>query len=178
MTIQINSSKSGVQNLYDLLNAANPGKGFTDANVSFGAVTVETEEDENTSVVVTALSNQGFSGSHPIYYDRLNPGTAHGKTGSMQVTISPADTQAQIKDKIIAAVGCIGADVDVIGNGEDDEFKIPENEDDTSCTFTITAKSNSYVYVGQFTAYLTVPDVDVPLSEAIEFNHLGGFTAG
>lgn len=71
MTIPVNAAKSGVQNLYDLANAAFPGKGFTDANITPGAPVAITGGGDNTSVVFTALSNKGFSGSvtreqHPL----------------------------------------------------------------------------------------------------------------
>lgn len=178
MTIAVNSSKSGVNNLYDLMNAANPGKGFTAANVSFGPATVVGGGGDNTSVLITALSNQGFSGAVTRTYMRLAPGAAHGKTGALKVTIASGDSQSAIRDKIVAAVGCIGVDVDVVGNGAAGAFNIPANEDDTSCTFTITAKATSYVYVGDFSAQLTVPDADEPLSTAIPNDSLGGFTAG
>lgn len=180
MTIPVNPAKSGLQNLYDLVNAASPGKGFSDANVTFGMPSARTADSnpDNTKVTITALSNKGYSGSEERTYMRLNAGVAHGKTGALKVLIAPTDSQQQIRDKIVAAVGCIGADVDVSGNGASSAFKIPENEDDTSCTFTLTAKVNSYVYVGTFTAQLTVPDVDVPLSTAIPNQSLGGFSAG
>ena len=177
MTLQVNPSKTGAQNLFDLINATNPGKGFTIDNVSLGVVAVENTEPENSRVVVTALLNKGYSGTRNVYYNRLNPGTGHGKNSDMRVLISPTDNQTQIRDKIIAAVGCIGTDVDVVGNGAGGSFLIPVNEDDNSCTFTMTAKVASYVYVGVFNAYLTVPDVDVPLSEAIAINHLTGFVS-
>lgn len=177
MTIAINSSKSGAANLYDLLNAANPGKGFTPSNVSFGNPVVRVEAGDNTSVTITALSNQGYSGAVTRTYMRRNPGAAHGKTGSMKVLISPSDTQMQIRDKVLAAVGCIGSEVSVAGNGAAGAFNIPANEDDTSCIFTLTPNANSYVYVGTFTAQLTVPDTDIPLSTAVPNTSLGGFTA-
>lgn len=178
MTIAINGTKTGQQNLLDLLNAANPGKGFTSSNVSFSAPTAEVSGSNNTLVTVTALSNQGYSGSKAVNYTRLAPGIAHGHTGAMKVTIAPTDNQTQILGKIVAAMGVIVADVTITGNGAGGTFNIPANEDDTSCTFTVTANSGSLVYVGDFTAQLTVPDVDVDLEDAIETTDLGGFTAG
>lgn len=178
MTIAVNGSRSGIQNLYDLVNASSPGHGFTTNNISFGPATAITDAVDNTSVLITPLSNKGYRDAVTRNYTRRNAGISHNKTGAMKVLISPANTQSEIRDKIVAAVGCIGADVDIVGNGTANAFKIPENEDDTSCTFTINAKAGSYVYVGSFTAQLTVPDIDVPLETAIPNQSLGGFTVG
>lgn len=173
MNFKVNGAVSALQNMYDHLNAVAPGKKFSSSNVNFGppspwttgqalgGITPDLPEYEsiglaNTKVTITALASAGFIGSAERAYMRLNPGASHDKNSSLKVLIARTDSQQRIKEKILAAVGCIAAEVTVAGNGANGTYRVPVNSNDMSCTFTLTAKDRSYVYLGNFTALLTV----------------------
>jgi len=173
MNFKVNGAVSALQNMYDHLNAVSPGKKFSPSNVNFGPPTpwatgqdlggvtpsdpdYEYIGEANTKVTITALASAGFIGSAERAYMRLNPGASHDKNSGLKVLINKTDSQQRIKEKILAAVGCIAAEVTVSGNGVNGAYKIPLNSGDMSCMFTITARDRSYVYLGNFTALLTV----------------------
>lgn len=173
MDFKVNGAVSGLQNMYDLINSVSPGKKFSPSNLTFGPPSrwvfgqllggvapgdplYNTLENANTKISITALQRTAFIGTVERAYIRRNPGASHDKNSSLRVLIAKTDSQQRIKEKILAAVGCIAADVTSAGNGINGAFRIPTSSNDLSCAFTLTAKDSSYVYLGSFTALLTV----------------------
>lgn len=69
---KIDASKSALDNLLVLVNAANVGQTISDTQVTAAAATAKTDtgDGRNTSVVLTAVGGQGYTGSQTVNYTR------------------------------------------------------------------------------------------------------------
>lgn len=178
----INTSKTAIENLIDLIVNDNPSLASANlgAKVTIGAPSEFIQGALNTQVLLTAIPNAGFSGTKTVKYTRLGMSSGVASVPSA-ISINPADTQAQIKTKIAAALGLIEAEIDFVyeGQPQDDDtnpIDIPVNEDDTSVLVSVQPKAGSLLYVGAaLQIQLTVPDADIPLGDAITVDELSGF---
>lgn len=172
----IDLMKSVDQNILDLVIAKNPGLTMSLSQVGVGAAAelVGDPSTRNTSVLLTATGNAGFSGTRTIKYNRLDVAAAVFSLPTT-VSINTADTQEQIKEKVATALGLMLSEVTIVNATGGGDMDIPANEDDTSSMARVTAIGTSKLYVGTHDIQLTIPDADIPLSEAIEFDIMDGF---
>lgn len=169
--MKINIALSAVANFLALLNNDNPGKAFSATNVTLGTPTVAAgTAGRNTEIVITAVENQGYSGTETVSYTRqeLAAGAAIATAKDIPVSVAPADTDAEILTKVATALGLLESEL-TISNVVD-----PENES-TPGSADITADVDSLLYTGTYSVTLSVPDADVPLADAITTTDLSGF---
>lgn len=172
--MKINLQLSPVANFLAILNAANPGKNFSEANLTLGAPTelVGGNGGRNTSILLTAVQDAGFSGTRTVNYTRqpLAVGRAIATAKATDVLVLGTDTEAEILTKVAGALGLLESELTL------SDVEIPANENNDGSA-VITAKASSLLYVGSYTVTLEVADTDVPLNDAITTVDLDGFDA-
>lgn len=111
--MQIDPSKSALENLLALVDAANPDGPTSAAQVTYKnlqAATLEGDAVANTSVELDGVSNQGFTGSQTYYYGRLAlSAEAANPTGA--VNVPNGSTAAQILALVASYYGFIPAEI-------------------------------------------------------------------
>ena len=118
MPFQIDRTKSGYQNLIDLVNTGSTHV-FTGGEffeISSQNVQPYTEEPGvvNTQVELIAATDSGFTGSKFIRYNRLEPGnTRFG--ASLNFEITPEDDEASLKEKVCVEHNLIFNEVSING---------------------------------------------------------------
>ena len=170
---KVNIALSGPANILALVNAANPTLNATAAQVTIGNPSVVAGTGgRNTAITLTAVDNQGFSGTQTFAYTRqaLASGGAIAAAKDVPVVVAPADDAEAAFTKVVAALGLVATEVTA------GAFTAPVNED-TPGSIVVNPIANSLLYTGSYTAVLDVPDADVPLSEAASTTDLSGFDA-
>jgi hypothetical protein len=170
---KVNLTLSASANVLALINAANPALNATDTQVTLGTPSVAAGTGgRNTSLIVTAVSNQGFSGEQIFAYTRqaLASGAAIATAKAVPFAIAPGDTNAQILTKAATALGLLESELTLANIVQ------PVNET-TPGSADVVANVASLLYTGTYAATLTVPDADVPLDEAATVTDLSGFDA-
>jgi len=113
LDMKIDPTKSALQNLLALVDAANPNGPTNAAQVTYTnlqAATLEGDAAANTSVELDGVSNQGFTGSQTFYYGRLAlADEAASPTGS--VNIPNGSTSDQILALVATYYGFIPAEI-------------------------------------------------------------------
>lgn len=184
--IQINPAFPGFTNLRDLIEANNGGEAFlydlNESNIEFGAPTTYSDVGNptaNTQVTVTALLDQGFSGSVDVSYYRPTLAEAHTTPGSqIEVSTSLAETDmeayaAVVKTAIATAMQLREADFELAVPAAD--VPVPSSENNP-VTVDIVPVSTSLIYAGgAFTVTFAAVDTDVPLDQVITVTALNGF---
>jgi len=170
---KVNLALTASANVLALINAANPALNATDTQVTLGTPSVEAGTGgRNTSLIVTAIDNQGFSGTQTFAYTRqaLASGAAVATAKAVPFAIAPGDTNAQILTKAATALGLLESELTIANVVQ------PTNET-TPGSADIVANVASLLYTGTYAATLTVPDADVPLSSVATVTDLSGFDA-
>lgn len=170
---KVNLTLSAEANVLALINTANPALNATDAQVTLGVPSVAAGTGgRNTSIIVTAIADQGFSGEQIFAYTRqaLASGAAIAAAKAVPFGIAPGDTDAQILTKAAAALGLLESELTIANVVDPVDENTPGSAD-------IQAKVGSLLYTGTYAAALTVPDTDVPLDEAANVTDLDGFDA-
>jgi len=168
--MKINVSLTPVANLLAQINADNVGLNLTEAQVSIGVPSARTPDANlnNTTVVLTAVADQGYSGTKTLTYMRLGLDTGVNPAVT-SVQVLPSDDEAGTLAKVVAALGLVASEV--TGSA----YTAPENEN-TPGSITLSANAGSLLYVGSdLVIELTVPDTDVDLDGAITTADLTGF---
>lgn len=181
--MKINPANNSRSNLINLIIDANPhlSSTLTVNNVTNGnPVVFAGPAGRNTKITLTAVLDQGFSGSADVLYTRL--GMSSGVVSvPTSISIFPNDTQEQIKQKVASALGLIRPQLDYTVGGNPwnettNPIGIPANEHDTSKKVSVLPIANSLLYVGSaLEVTLTVPDTDIPLTTALSQPNLNGF---
>lgn len=172
--MRIDITKTGQQNLLDLINGSNSATSLAIAanQVTFGAVSDfsgGTKPGLNTQVTVTAVLDGGFSGERVVKYQRLDVAQASNYQGA-EILIEPEDSREIVLQKIATALGLRISDVELDG-----ELEYPANENSPT-TIGVKGVDGSFLYLPSvIDIALTVPDVDVPLIDAILVDELDGF---
>lgn len=168
---KINIAISAAENLLALVNEANPALNATQSQVTLGVPSVAAgTAGRNTSITLTAIDNEGFSGTQTFAYTRqaLVAGGAIATAKDIPVAIASGDTQAQVLTKAATSLGLLESELNF------SDFEAPVNED-TAGSATLTAKADSLLYTGSYEVVLSVPDSDVPLDDAAPTTDLDGF---
>lgn len=169
--MKVNTALTASANVLAILNATNPGLNATAAQVTLGVPsTAAGAGGRNTSITVTAVANQGFSGSETYTYTRqpLTAGSAIATAKAVDITILGDDTDAEVLTKAALALGLIESELTLAN------IVRPVNED-TPGSADVVASAGSLLYTGTYAATLVVADSDVPLSEAAPDTDLNGF---
>jgi hypothetical protein len=118
MPHQIDRTKSGYQNLIDLLNTGSTHPFTGDEFFEISAQNVQPYTDEpgvvNTQVELIAAPGSGFTGSKFIRYNRLEPGSTRFGA-SLDYEITPEDDDASLKEKICIEHNLVFNEVSVNG---------------------------------------------------------------
>lgn len=118
--MQINPAQSALQNLLNLVDLGNPSTNppSNPDQVTASAPTAATSGTDasvNTSVVLTGVTAEGYSGEVTIEYGRLALSTeAEEPTGN--VTVSATDTAAQVLEAVATFYGFIPSEISWVAN--------------------------------------------------------------
>lgn len=144
--MRIDPTKDALQNVINLINAAN-GTTFTEtAPVSFsGAVAFTGPNGTNTKMTLTGVQADGYSGTQDVYYNRigLDQNTATPPVG---YRVTKTTTPAALLTQALSALNLIPAEVQPIA-------AIPANAPNVP----LTAIANSLVYTGSINLPLVWP---------------------
>lgn len=169
---KINLALSAVANVLALLNADNPGAvaPFTAANITLGvpAERVADADPSNTSLGLTSVADQGYTGTDTVTYTRLS--VLQGNLAPVTaVPVVLADDQAAVEAKVIAALKVLASEVTFSA------YTAPVDEA-TPGTITVTPVAGSLLYVGAAAVLdITVQDADAVLADNITQKQLSGF---
>lgn len=176
---KIDSTKSAILNLLALVSAANGALAITPAQVTAGAPTVKTDSGDgrNTTVALTAVANQGYTGNVSVNYTRrglndsvLNPvdsttqvigATAEAIVTALAAQLGLVEAEVQLEDPAAAGVALTGA----INN--------------SPATLNLVSKAASLLYVDGSSQAITFtwnePQAD--LATSVPTTDLDGFDA-
>lgn len=184
--IPVNPSNTGFINLRDLIKENNGGEAFTyvlnESNIEFGTPAVYSDvanPTANTQVTVTAITDQGYSGTVDVSYYRPTLSEAHTTPGAqIEVDTSLAATDAPayaalVKSAIASAMQLREADFELAVTPEN--VPVPSSENNP-VQVDIVPVTTSLIYSGgAFTVTFAAVDVDVPLDQVITVTELSGF---
>ena len=159
--------------LLDLINGANTDSltngALTESSVTFGAPTAGTVGDDNTSIVVTAVSGQGYKDDVTVTYLRLDIQKDVMSVLAPSGAALTGNTFAKISDLIAPLnseykIGLVASDV---ANGSD-----ALSLTDGAGTGTITIADASLKYIG--TLAVTIGTGQISLTTAVANTTLPG----
>lgn len=176
---KINASISALDNLLALVNAANTGQTITDTQVTAGAPSVKADSGDgrNTTVALTAVGGQGFTGNVSVNYTRrgLNDSVL---TPVDSATATTGVTAESLLATLATQLGLVAAEVhleDPAAAGTPLTGAISGNQ----ASLNIVAKAASLLYVDGSTQAIamTWQAPQVALSSAVTTTNLTGFDA-
>lgn len=145
--MQIDPSKTASANILDLVNAANAGLNLTAAQVTMGVPTVKTDagDGRNTSVVLTAVAGQGFSGTVTMNYARrpLNDNVA---SPSFATTQSVGVDAAAVVAALATANGLVASELQLVDQANGNAV-VTGAISNSPATLTLTVKGTSLLYL-------------------------------
>lgn len=169
--MQIDVSKSGLENLVAQVVVDNSSMSLTAAQVTAGIPSTFSggSGSQNTQVTLTAVDGQGYQGSKLVKYTRL--GLDSGKAVPVTtLQVLAGDNQAAVQTKVAVALGLREADLTFSAYSA--------AADGVPGSITIAPAANSLLYVGANKVLeITVPDVDPDLGDEITTDELSGFNA-
>lgn len=166
--MQINTSKTAIQNILDLVNGKNAGLNLTEAQVSVGVPSVfsEAENPRNSQVTLTALGGSGYTGTKTIKYTRLGVGQGVAVLPS-QVYVVGAETEAEIKTAVATALNLVESEIEISA------LTLPVDSS-TPGQVSVAPKVDSLLYVGaSLDVVLAIAPED--LESAIANDQMDGF---
>ena len=166
--MQINTSKTAIQNILDLVNGKNAGLNLTEAQVSVGVPSVfsEAENPRNSQVTLTALGGSGYTGTKTIKYTRLGVGQGVAVLPS-QVYVVGAETEAEIKTAVATALNLVESEIEISA------LTLPVDSS-TPGQVSVAPKVDSLLYVGaSLDVVLAIAPED--LEAAIANDQMDGF---
>ncbi len=158
-----------LQILVALINATN-ATSLTTSDITFGAVSVLTEETKNTAVTITAVANSGYTGTRDLTYDRIDfadvPGSRSKEfvkgSATHVVDLIPAINAAyQLNLQVGDYVNSLLPTFDGL---------VPHDMK----PFNLTAAAGSYIFIGEIE--LTLDGNDVDLADLITTTELEGLS--
>lgn len=167
--MKIDNTLSAVANVYKQLNADNPLLTATEANITLGVPAERTAgvDQNNTSILLTAVAGQGFKNSTTVTYMRLEL-DANAVAPATELFIQPGDDLADVKALIAASWELIESDFSVTG-------AVPTNPGQSTIV-TLSVVADSLVYIESAPALtVTISIESVDLNEAVGVKQLTGF---
>lgn len=175
--MKINAAKTAAANLIDLVNASNAGLNLTAGQVTIAAPTVKADSGDgrNTSVVLTSVGGQGYSGNVTVNYTRrpLNDSVAAPDPTLTQTVGADADA---VVTAIATKLGLVAAELKLVdqANGNADVTGAISN---SPATLTLAVKGTSLLYAPGATQLITFTWNEPPLNGAVTTTNLTGFDA-
>lgn len=175
----IDKTKSAIDNLLALVNAANTGQTLLNTQVSAGTPAAQTADGQgrNTSVVLTAIAGHGYTGSQTYTYTRrgLNDSVA-SPVDSYTATIGV--TAASLLTALAAQLGLVASELhleDAAAPGTPLSGAI----NNSPATINIVSAAGSLLYVDGSTQGITMTwnAATVDLATATPNTALSGFDA-
>lgn len=164
-------TKSDVQILIDLVNAKTPNLALTPELVTFGLPTLNSENNRNTKVTITAVKGSGYKNFKDLQYNRVDYAVIPGAR-SVEFPKGEALKLADMIPEINARYGInisandfVDADLPVFADS------VPNQKLD----FVLTASAESLIYRGSVTFKLINEDLDLaviisdPVLDGLEY---------
>lgn len=171
--LAINPAISAEANLLAILNSGNTAQTITAAQVTLGAPTVKADSGDhrNTSIVLTSVAGQGFSGAQTVNYTRrgLNDSVT---TPVDTYTATDGETAAAIVTALAAQLGLVATELHL----EDPAAAgtpLTGPQSGNQATLNLVSAAGSLLYVDGSSQTITmtwnaqtlasaVPNVDLP----------------
>lgn len=176
---KIDSSKSAIDNLLALVNAANTGQTLTNTQVSAGTPSVQAADGQgrNTSVTLTAIAGHGYTGSQTFTYARrglndsvLNPVDSYTATVGIDA--------AALLTALASQLGLVASELH-LEDAANPGTPLSGAINNSPATINIVSAAGSLLYIDGSTQGITMtwnePQVD--LATATPNTALSGFDA-
>jgi hypothetical protein len=176
---KIDASKSALDNLLVLVNTANTGQTITNAQVTAAAATVKTDtgDGRNTSVVLSAVGGQGYSGSQTVNYTRraLNDSVTSPNFAATQTI---GDTASAIIAALATTNGLVASELHLEDPGAPGT-PVTGAINNSPATLNLVSANGSLLYIDGSSQAITFTwnAPSVPLTTAIATVDLAGFDA-
>lgn len=173
----INTSKSAVKNLIDLINADNL-TALTSAEISIGTPASWTDpvgtNDRNTLVTVSAVAGSGYKDAVDIRYYRLDVDQLRGAT-VLEHTKSDTSTVQSVIDAIATQVDLIETELELLDEtGAVITSLVPLASPQQ---YAVRAKADSICYIGQMAVTINpIPVPETAVGDEVTTTDMSGFT--
>jgi hypothetical protein len=175
--LQIDTSKTAAANLLAILNSGNTGQTITAAQVSIGAPSVKTDSGDgrNTSVVLTAQSGQGFSGSVTVNYTRrgLNDSVASPVDS---LSVASGTDAATIVSTLATQLGLVASELH-LEDPANAGVALSGPQTGNQATLNLVASTTSLLYTSGASQAITMTWTAEALSAAVTNVNLPGFAS-
>lgn len=174
--MKIDVTKNGITNLLALVNSANTGQTITGSQVTAGTPSVKTDtgDGRNTTVVLSAVAGQGFSGTVSLNYTRR--ALSDGVVGTPDYTLTETtglDASVVLAD-ICTKLGLVASELHLTdGQATPTTYTGPITT--KPATVTLTVNAGSLLYVDGLTQAITMTWNDEALTTAVTTTNLPGF---
>jgi len=165
--MKIDITKTAIVNAFALINAAN-ALTLDATKVTLGAPAPRTPgaNPRNTTLTLTAVADQGYTGTVDVTYTRLGMGSGVA-VPEFGFHTDGTTTLPAFKTAVATSLGLVEAEIDVTGT-------LPATEGE-SVTMVVAAKAGSLLYVGTQNLTVDWPQGDVALADAVTVQDLDGF---
>jgi hypothetical protein len=168
-------TQTGQTLVYGLINAANPNLqngALSAVNTTLGAP-AGTGSTPNTSVQVSAVANQGYTGNVTVNYNRLDIQNQVFSVlaPSGATVVNAGGSMATVNDVVTAINSTYNLNLQA-GDVSNASTELSLSEDAGSCTIEIAA--GSLTYTGSLN--VTITQQQVALSQAVTTTALSGLT--
>lgn len=154
----INNSFTAFQNLLNLIADANPNSGVINTDqVTLSSVTVLTptqEDSRNSQITLTAVNNNGFTGSVAVRYKRLDLGV-DVNMGTQNINIGENTTMESILNHLSTTYGLVKESLQLTGS-------LPSSQGSTS-NIVLSAVPDSILYISSKNLIASWPNEDANL---------------
>lgn len=163
-------TKSDVQIIIDLLNAKVPNLSLTPELVTFGLPTVNSTNERNTKVTITAVPGSGYKNFKDLEYNRVDYAVIPGAR-SIEFPKGDAVKVAELIPEINARFGLNISENDFVDADLPEFVGLPNEKLD----FVLTANADSLVYRGSVTLKIVAEDLDLavlisdPVLDGLEY---------
>lgn len=177
--MQINLSKTASKNLLDLINQDN-GTALTEAEVTLGVPAVfddgngGIDNDRNTQVAVSAVEGGGYTDSVTVRYYRLDVDVLKGAL-VLERTLTDTSTLTTVRDAMATQVGLIEDQVEITDDQGVALSQLPTIAEGETATVYLTARDDSYTYIGTTAVTLHPYVADTPVGDEVTTTDLSGF---
>lgn len=141
--MKINPNLSGMGNVLELINSANPGKNFTSTQVYVKSVTphVPDANPYNSQAVVSGTSDGPYKNDQVVFYNR-RPITEAVESPVVSYQVDELTTLADLLLMVAKALKIVSSEVELVN--------FHTEKDSSVSTMTLQPISNSLLYVNTF----------------------------
>lgn len=141
--MKINPNLSGIGNVLELINAANPNKNFTSLEVAVKSVTPRTPDSipYNSAAVLMGKPDSQYKDEQTVYYNR-RPILEAVQTPTVSYAVDETTTMDELLAMVCSALRIVKTDVELV------DFRTPQ---DSSVSFmTLKPIENALLYHDTF----------------------------